>query len=211
MSNRVVPNVYRTVISEVIENVRQDFDEVGVEEAVLQELLRLWEDKVATSRVADFSHDPRIGARARDFLPLPFPNPASASNGSASTPKPKEDGAASGNGATDSAAGGEAQTSSSTPAKTEPPISKTNSGSGSGVGGGADEDEINSDLDDDDDEDGADGEDGAGAGKSEDVVIALYEKVQRVKNKWKVTLKDGLVSVGGKEYLFAKCQGEFEW
>jgi hypothetical protein len=28
-----------------------------------------------------------------------------------------------------------------------------------------------------------------------------------VKNKWKVTLKDGLVSVNGKEYLFAKCQG----
>jgi hypothetical protein len=33
------------------------------------------------------------------------------------------------------------------------------------------------------------------------------EQVQRVKNKWKVTLKDGLVSVNGKEYLFAKCQG----
>lgn len=32
-------------------------------------------------------------------------------------------------------------------------------------------------------------------------------QVQRVKNKWKVTLKDGLVSVNGKEYLFAKCTG----
>ena len=73
--------------------------------------------------------------------------------------------------------------------------------------------------------------DGAEGG---DCVIALYEKaspahlarcqastrqlplttiscpghqVQRTKNKWKVTLKDGLVSVNGREYLFAKCAG----
>ena len=31
--------------------------------------------------------------------------------------------------------------------------------------------------------------------------------MQRVKNKWKVTLKDGLVSVNGKDYLFNKCTG----
>lgn len=32
-------------------------------------------------------------------------------------------------------------------------------------------------------------------------------QVQRVKNKWKVTLKDGLASVNGREFIFAKCQG----
>lgn len=68
-------------------------------------------------------------------------------------------------------------------------------------------DDPDDDLDDDDDEGGAgrDGEEGAGG--NDDIVIALYEKVQRVKNKWKVTLKDGLVAVNGREYLFNKCSG----
>ena len=36
-------------------------------------------------------------------------------------------------------------------------------------------------------------------------------QVARVKNKWKCTLKDGVMSVGGKEYVFHKGTGEFEW
>jgi hypothetical protein len=35
----------------------------------------------------------------------------------------------------------------------------------------------------------------------------VARQVQRVKNKWKVTLKDGLISVNGKDYLFSKCNG----
>ncbi|KAH0186348.1 hypothetical protein KCU86_g12070, partial [Aureobasidium melanogenum] len=44
-----------------------------------------------------------------------------------------------------------------------------------------------------------------------DHVLCTYDKVQRVKNKWKCTLKDGIMSANGKEYLFHKAQGEFEW
>lgn len=32
-------------------------------------------------------------------------------------------------------------------------------------------------------------------------------QVTRVKNKWKVQLKDGIVSANGKDYLFSKCNG----
>lgn len=63
--------MYRTIINQVIESVRPDFDDVGVEEAVLQELLRLWETKVAQSRVADFSNDLRMGAVAKAFPMVP--------------------------------------------------------------------------------------------------------------------------------------------
>lgn len=35
----------------------------------------------------------------------------------------------------------------------------------------------------------------------------LCAQVQRVKNKWKITLRDGVVSAEGKDYLFHKCQG----
>lgn len=30
-------------------------------------------------------------------------------------------------------------------------------------------------------------------------------QVARVKNKWKCVLKDGMIHVNGKDYLFAKC------
>ncbi|GAB7364702.1 hypothetical protein MBLNU230_g5502t1 [Neophaeotheca triangularis] len=71
-----------------------------------------------------------------------------------------------------------------------------------------DEDAINSDLDDSDDDQGPAGEDDDDMGDS---VLCTYDKVQRVKNKWKCTLKDGVLYTGGKEYLFHKAQGEFEW
>ncbi|KAJ5901731.1 Transcription factor IIA alpha/beta subunit [Penicillium taxi] len=71
-----------------------------------------------------------------------------------------------------------------------------------------DEDAINSDLDDPDDlvneNENADESDGQ-------VMLCTYDKVQRVKNKWKCTLKDGILTSNGREYLFHKGQGEFEW
>lgn len=59
-----------------------------------------------------------------------------------------------------------------------------------------DEDAINSDLDDPEDDvyDDNEGEDAVGQ-----VMLCTYDKVQRVKNKWKCTLKDGVLTTGGKE------------
>lgn len=59
----------------------------------------------------------------------------------------------------------------------------------------AGEDAINSDLDDSDD--GLDN--GIEANFDGDMILCVYDKVQRVKNKWKCTLKDGVVTVDGKE------------
>ncbi|KMU72100.1 hypothetical protein CISG_00409 [Coccidioides immitis RMSCC 3703] len=58
-----------------------------------------------------------------------------------------------------------------------------------------DEDAINSDLDDPDDLlDDPEGDDAVGQ-----VMLCTYDKVQRVKSKWKCTLKDGILTTGGKE------------
>jgi transcription initiation factor TFIIA large subunit len=59
-----------------------------------------------------------------------------------------------------------------------------------------DEDAINSDLDDPDDLVGDDHEAEDAVGQ---VMLCTYDKVQRVKNKWKCTLKDGILTTGGKE------------
>ena len=59
-----------------------------------------------------------------------------------------------------------------------------------------DEDAINSDLDDPDDDVVGETEDESNNGE---LMLCTYDKVQRVKNKWKCTLKDGILTTGGKE------------
>ncbi|KAK7413248.1 transcription factor IIA subunit alpha [Neonectria punicea] len=71
-----------------------------------------------------------------------------------------------------------------------------------------DEDAINSDLDDPEDDRDDDEVDDEGLGH---IMLCMYDKVQRVKNKWKCTLKDGVLTVNGKEYVFHKATGEYEW
>ncbi|KAJ8123364.1 hypothetical protein ONZ43_g671 [Nemania bipapillata] len=73
--------------------------------------------------------------------------------------------------------------------------------------GDTDEDAINSDLDDPDEniEENEDDEEGG------QIMLCMYDKVQRVKNKWKCVLKDGVLNVNGKDYVFHKATGEFEW
>lgn len=71
-----------------------------------------------------------------------------------------------------------------------------------------DEDAINSDLDDPDEDRDDDEVDDEGLGH---IMLCMYDKVQRVKNKWKCTLKDGVLTVNGKEYVFNKATGEYEW
>lgn len=68
-------------------------------------------------------------------------------------------------------------------------------------------DAINSDLDDDD-------EGNAGLDEDEDetvdTILCTYDKVQRVKNKWKCTLKEGIMSANGKEWVSDRREAWFE-
>lgn len=59
-----------------------------------------------------------------------------------------------------------------------------------------DDEAINSDLDDSEDELAQADDDDAEIG---DIMLCTYDKVQRVKNKWKCTLKDGILTTNGKE------------
>ena len=78
------------------------------------------------------------------------------------------------------------------------------------------DDAINSDLDDSDiesdlDSEFGEGEEGDGEGIDKAIVLCMYEKVHRTKNKWKCQLKDGVISIAGKDWVFSKASGEFEW
>lgn len=99
----------------------------------------------------------------------------------------------------------------STNAKLEMNLSTDHSKKVSRTNGAIDGDseEINSDLDDSEDElnSGAEDEDDEGGM----IMLCLYDKVQRVKNKWKYILKDGVANINGKDYVFSKGSGESEW
>lgn len=78
---------------------------------------------------------------------------------------------------------------------------------------GADSDAINSDLDDSDDneEDDADGNEDGESEMEQNIMLCLYDRVQRVRNRWKCALKDGIMNIDGKDYVFQKANGDSEW
>ncbi|KAI8854059.1 transcription factor IIA, alpha/beta subunit-domain-containing protein [Chytridium lagenaria] len=66
-----------------------------------------------------------------------------------------------------------------------------------------DEDDLNSELDEDDsDEDDQ---------NVTQLVLCQLEKKSRIRNKWKLMLKDCMINVSGKDYLFSKANCDFEW
>lgn len=67
-----------------------------------------------------------------------------------------------------------------------------------------DEDELGSDLDDE--SDAVDEEE-----EIDDLLLCLYEKVNRTRNKWKCNFKSGIAHIGGHDFAFTKLNGDFEW
>lgn len=47
--------------------------------------------------------------------------------------------------------------------------------------------------------------------ESEDYILAQHDRVTRKSGKWKVQLKDGVVHVGGVDYLFNKGTADLNW
>lgn len=70
-----------------------------------------------------------------------------------------------------------------------------------------DEPPLNEDDDDEIDELDQGGEEPS----TSHLVLAQFEKVTRTKSRWKCTLKDGIMHLNGKDILFAKANGEFEF
>ncbi|XP_052124364.1 transcription initiation factor IIA subunit 1 isoform X2 [Frankliniella occidentalis] len=70
--------------------------------------------------------------------------------------------------------------------------------------GGAEEEPLNSedDVSDDDPQDLFD---------TENVVVCQYDKITRTRNKWKFYLKDGIMNLNGKDFVFQRATGDAEW
>lgn len=46
---------------------------------------------------------------------------------------------------------------------------------------------------------------------AENVVVCQFDKINRSKNKWKFHLKDGIMNLNGKDFVFQKATGDAEW
>merc|ERR1719341_1659692 len=94
----------------------------------------------------------------------------------------------------------------------------------------ADDDEDGDDDDDSDDDLDPDGEEDEGVEEeplasdddisdedpsdlfeTHNVIVCQYDKITRAKNKWKFHLKDGIMNLNGKDYVFQRAHGDAEW
>ncbi|CAO1612967.1 unnamed protein product [Jaminaea pallidilutea] len=249
MSNKVVSPTYRSIIDDVIANARQDFEEMGIEKEVLEELQRSWEARLVATGVTDFEGAPvvpRPSARKAEEAKKDEAEvkPDVSGEGSAAKTEGGAEAAKDNNGEGSSGdaavAGAAAGSSSNKSAKREGAADATadrgddqnrrdeEAGANGGGGEGSaqagskrkrpemNSDEIGSDLDDSDDDvdngaDGLGGDANGEGGADGDTVLCLYEKVNRVRNRWKCVLKDGVANIDGRDYLFSRCNTEFEW
>lgn len=69
---------------------------------------------------------------------------------------------------------------------------------------GAEEEPLNS-------EDDVTDEDAADLFETDNVVVCQYDKINRSRNKWKFYLKDGIMNIDGKDYVFQKSNGDAEF
>ncbi|KAH3663906.1 hypothetical protein WICMUC_005896 [Wickerhamomyces mucosus] len=216
MSNSEVSRLYEQIINDVINESRQDFEDSGIDEATLQDLRNIWRDNLAQTKVANFSwvEDASEAPESIDGSSAvidPLENLVSGTK----TEIKKEGDIDSIDNSTSEAPNNSSSNFQLEINDSSGDITKSlqkqreNELKKERTLASLDSDDINSDLDDsDDDGQGSDdeGEDGEGM-----IILCLYEKVLRVKNKWKCNLKDGIANINGKDFSFAKASGESEW
>ncbi|OBA22217.1 hypothetical protein METBIDRAFT_39319 [Metschnikowia bicuspidata var. bicuspidata NRRL YB-4993] len=253
MSNFEAGKLYEAVVEEVIADSRQDFEDSGIDESTLQELKKLWCDKLSQFKVCRFSWDDENDERhhiqegvidestmkseplqlnANLDLPI-IPNfqPSTSipsldlTNGSYSMgielPSVKQEIDEGGLVLPANQSDGPFEMTISLPQnRAQSYLSRLRENMKAQADGPGsldddddddvfnDSDDINSDLDDDLDSEKSDEEDGDQEGQ---IMLCLYDKVQRVKNKWKCNLKEGVANIDGRDYVFQRAAGESEW
>ena len=68
------------------------------------------------------------------------------------------------------------------------------------------EDELNSDLDDAEEEDEDVDDEGV-----EDLILCQYEKIHRVRSRWRGVLRSGIIHVAGSDSCFNRSTIDLEW
>lgn len=46
---------------------------------------------------------------------------------------------------------------------------------------------------------------------SDNIIVCQFDKINRSKARWKFLLKEGIMNIRGKDYVFSRAQGEADW
>merc|ERR1712137_102994 len=180
---------YHSVIEDVCKKVASDFEHESVPDSTLHELKKLWEEKLQNSGVLPHTMNPMI--YTPNFSDYRRPQQVL---GGASYSAPQY-----------------MPAWQKRPPQADGPLDDDLEGllplTEDALKGGSDDEEdpgdvesLNSDLDDDAEEP-----------QTDDIVFCQFEKVSRVKTKHKCALKDGIMNLNGRDYLFSKATCEFEF
>ncbi|XP_048734329.1 transcription initiation factor IIA subunit 1-like [Ostrea edulis] len=299
-SSNPVPRLYKTVVEDVISNVREAFLDEGVDEQVLQELKQLWENKLQQSRALDSGPEPSeqvmipstiqyipqpvqsapakqqfIGASGVVTQNMPVPvqiasqdisQPAAAAHmalpqgvfqqqlqalaSQGLTLQPTGNGQFIIQALPQQAAHGQqigghqlqqvtiSQASIPTmiqqpqPQQQQQKTHQVLQLDGAGDSSSSEDEDFDDDDDDNENDDDVKEEDNDEQGEEEEplnsdddvsdddpsdlfdtdnVVVCQYDKINRNKNKWKFHLKDGIMNLNGKDFVFQKATGDAEW
>jgi len=71
--------------------------------------------------------------------------------------------------------------------------------------------ELTSDLDDSDEDLTGNGANDGDEEDDIDFIFCLYDKVQRTKSKYKVALTHGVIGIQGREWVFNRANGDYDW
>ncbi|KAH3902259.1 related to Transcription initiation factor IIA large subunit [Saccharomycodes ludwigii] len=251
MSNKEALKVYDLIIENVINEVRQDFENNGVDEDTLLDLKKIWQEQLTKSKVSEnFPWDSEnsatttvdnqnkdgdepiqieievngnnnvpnsIDTTTKEQMKKEEENEVNTNNGDENEINSKK--------SDNDAEGGEEEAKAKDNEQRESELErlkrlkqKEKEAKKTAL---LETDEVNSDLDDSDDDylnsddeanpNGGYNDNGDGPSSNGNIILCLYDKVGRVRNKWKCTLRDGLASIDGKDYAFQKANGECEW
>lgn len=205
-----VSQLYREVIDDVILRVRSYFLSMGVDEQVLRDLQTTWEGSLfGIDRSQPMLLPPLGSSNFQDLSSrISFPQQP-GSNGSEIGQQDKF---------SDSflphfPSQLDGLPENTLPAKRAAASASDPLDSGKKAAESSDS-TLGSDLDIEEDEEQEEGNDSTVSPSDSDLnsfVLCQYEKVTRVKNKWKCILKDGMMRLNQQDYAFHRATCEFEW
>jgi hypothetical protein len=232
-------DVARNVMAEVLKGAAKCFEDEGIPEEVLLRLQALWTTKLDIVRRekpnADLSGDLVTGFD--ENLEVVEPSSSSSSFGKLTGARPKTASAIKAAKTKKEEARRKKQHKKSKKVKmvsqVDGPTGDDSSDDDDDLDNVDDDDDDDNDDDDDDDdsddkeeeenedggadeeplgtEDDISDEDPADLFDTENVVVCQYDRITRARNRWKFHLKDGIMNLNGRDYVFQKANGDAEW
>ena len=188
------------VVAEVIDDVRKSFIESGIDQQTLDKLEKLWISKLKN-----------IEDGEQKLMSTCHSNPEESGNATVMDPNnsfntkdtiPQVDG---GSYSSEEDDDGDVDDDDDEPEEDEDEDSDSDlDPDGESYDGGIEMDPPGSDDDISDEEANE-------LFDTENVVVCQYDKISRARNKWKLQLKDGVMNINGRDYVFQKAHGEVDW